>query len=243
MRPLSLQAKGLLITLAGVLALCPDTLLVRLLDMEKWSLLFYRGIMLFFCLSLFTAIRHGRKTGGCFTAIGLPGIWLALLFTVSTISFVMAIYFTTVANTLIILSSASMFAALLGKMFLKETIPLRTGVAASIILATLSGLLTAIIAGVPASLTVLDGRSLCLLFLLCALLAVSFGLLTVGPRYITAAEVSLLMPLETVIAPLLIWLVLGEQPATATLVGGPIVILTLLAHPLQSLRPQAQPIR
>ena len=37
------------------------------------------------------------------------------------------------------------------------------------------------------------------------------------PVYLSAPEVSLLLPIETVLVPLLIWLVLGEQPAHAAL--------------------------
>ena len=51
--------------------------------------------------------------------------------------------------------------------------------------------------------------------------------LTLGPRYISSPEVSLLILLESILAPLLVWVVLGENPGQATLVGGAIVIATL----------------
>lgn len=48
--------------------------------------------------------------------------------------------------------------------------------------------------------------------------------LALGPRYITSAEVALLILLESVLAPLLVWLVLGENPGVWALIGGAVVI-------------------
>lgn len=48
--------------------------------------------------------------------------------------------------------------------------------------------------------------------------------LALGPRYITSAEVALLILLESVLAPLLVWFVLGENPGKWALIGGTIVI-------------------
>ncbi len=57
--------------------------------------------------------------------------------------------------------------------------------------------------------------------------AISMAFLTLGPRYITSAEVSLLILLESVLAPLLVWLVIGEDPGIWTLIGGAIIISVL----------------
>jgi drug/metabolite transporter (DMT)-like permease len=64
----------------------------------------------------------------------------------------------------------------------------------------------------------------------------AFALISIGPRYLPAAEVSLLILLETVLGPLWVWLALGEQPAAATLTGGAVVLLTLTLHALWGLR-------
>lgn len=53
-------------------------------------------------------------------------------------------------------------------------------------------------------------------------------LLAIGPRYITSAEVGLLILLESVLAPLLAWAVIGEDPGAYTLLGGSIVIGALM---------------
>jgi drug/metabolite transporter (DMT)-like permease len=59
---------------------------------------------------------------------------------------------------------------------------------------------------------------------------ISFALITVGPRYLPAAEVGLLMLLETVLGPLWVWLVLSEYPGDLALAGGAVVVLTLAGH-------------
>jgi len=48
--------------------------------------------------------------------------------------------------------------------------------------------------------------------------------LALGPRYITSAEVALLILLESVLAPLLVWAVVGEHPGRYALAGGAVVV-------------------
>ena len=61
-------------------------------------------------------------------------------------------------------------------------------------------------------------------------------LLTIGPRFISAAEVSLLILLESVLAPLLVWFVVGEDPGEMALIGGAIVIGALMVSNIFALR-------
>jgi len=58
----------------------------------------------------------------------------------------------------------------------------------------------------------------------------AFFLITLGPMRIPAAEVGMLMLLETAVGPLWVWLVLSEEPGSAALQGGSVVIATLLLH-------------
>jgi len=66
---------------------------------------------------------------------------------------------------------------------------------------------------------------LCLVFLPTACI-----LIQIGPRYIPAAEVSLMLLLETVFGSFLVWLFLGEVPPKLSLVGGVIVFSALAVH-------------
>lgn len=64
---------------------------------------------------------------------------------------------------------------------------------------------------------------------LAIVLPLSFALIGHGPRYLPAAEVSLLMLLETVFGTLWAWLFLGEPPNAATLLAMALILATLAA--------------
>jgi drug/metabolite transporter (DMT)-like permease len=67
------------------------------------------------------------------------------------------------------------------------------------------------------------------------LIAASTCLIVLGPRYIPSAEVALLILGESILAPILIWLVIGEYPGTWALIGGLIVLMTLFTSNLIAL--------
>jgi drug/metabolite transporter (DMT)-like permease len=119
---------------------------------------------------------------------------------------------------------------------------------------TLSGLIVAAVAalfgmaGGGIALPPVD--SLLLLVLLClVLLPLGFTLIQRGPLYLPAAEVGLLMLMEVVVGTLWVWWLLAEQPAPVALIGGGLVLGTLLAKGLyerrieQRLRAQAAALR
>ncbi|MFT5064931.1 MAG: drug/metabolite transporter (DMT)-like permease [Reinekea sp.] len=66
-------------------------------------------------------------------------------------------------------------------------------------------------------------------------------LLTIGPRYISAAEVALLVLLESVLAPLLIWAIADEHPGRWAIIGGMVVIGALIVSNVVALRRRASP--
>lgn len=58
----------------------------------------------------------------------------------------------------------------------------------------------------------------------------AFALISLAPRYLPAAEVSLFMRLETVLGPIFVWLLVGLAPTPHALVGGLIVLGALALH-------------
>jgi drug/metabolite transporter (DMT)-like permease len=68
------------------------------------------------------------------------------------------------------------------------------------------------------------------------ILAAGVGLLQLGPRYLPAPEVTMITMLEIVIGPLLVWWVLGENPGQATLWGGGVILIAIIAHAVWQLR-------
>lgn len=68
-----------------------------------------------------------------------------------------------------------------------------------------------------------------LLALHAGFIALSSIFLALGPRYITSAEVALLVLGESILAPLLVWFMLGEDPGPWALLGGGVVLGALVA--------------
>ena len=67
--------------------------------------------------------------------------------------------------------------------------------------------------------------------LMCVMcVALPFVLVTIAPRFITAAEVNLFFLLETIIGPIWVWLVIREQPSLETILGGLVIIITIAIH-------------
>ena len=67
-------------------------------------------------------------------------------------------------------------------------------------------------------------------------LPIPLVLMTVVPKLIPAAEVSLIMLLETFLGPFWVWLVIGERPPGETLIGGAVLIGTLAVHAAAGLK-------
>ncbi len=57
-------------------------------------------------------------------------------------------------------------------------------------------------------------------------------LITNGTKYISASEVSLLLIIETIMAPIWVWIFLNEVPSRTTLWGGILIITTLVLNSL-----------
>lgn len=64
---------------------------------------------------------------------------------------------------------------------------------------------------------------------------ISFFCLAAGPRYISGAEVAMFYLLETVLAPVWVWMIFAEAPTTNTLIGGAILVAALVAHSIWQL--------
>ena len=73
--------------------------------------------------------------------------------------------------------------------------------------------------------------------LMCILcVAIPFVLVTIAPRFITAAEVNLFFLLETILGPIWVWLVIKEQPTLETLQGGIVIIVAITIHSYMNLK-------
>ncbi|MFD1982701.1 DMT family transporter [Mesorhizobium newzealandense] len=68
------------------------------------------------------------------------------------------------------------------------------------------------------------------------ILPISFFCLANGPKYITGPEVAMFYLLETVLAPVWVWMIFAETPTRNSLIGGAILIVSLIAHSLWQLQ-------
>lgn len=286
---LSNHAKGLLITASGVLIISPDGLLTRLIETDHWTMIFWRSLLLSFGMWLVVSLRNPNRVWQQYKTVRGPGLLMVFAFSLGTISFVFSITHTSVANTLIILSSTPLFAALISRVILHEKIQPRTMVAILLVAVGIaviasgsvsnaagaqngligdlvaivgsfslacgftfvrrfphissssaiscSGIVTALLILPLASPLAISQADMGYLMIM-GLYVVPIGtaLMFIGPRYIPAAEVGLLVLLESILGPIWVWLVLAEQPGINTLAGGAIVLSTLAINTVWSLR-------
>ena len=282
---LSQHAKGLIITALGVLIISPDGLLTRLIHVDHWTLIFWRTLFLSLGMWMITSFTYRNQTWQKYKSIGRGGLMMALIYSLGTISFVTAITHTSVANTLIILSTTPLFAAIIGWVFLREPIPLRTWIAILLVgvgifvissdsenqvsslfgdlaamlgafclasgftivrrfpaisifpVISTSGLFSALIIlplAQPFSVTQADMGYLLIMGVY--MLPVGTAMMYLGPKYIPAPEVGLMLLLESILGPIWVWLALGEQPGMRTFIGGGIILTTLAINTIWVLK-------
>ena len=224
------HAFGMLVTALGLLVFVPDALLLRLIGGDMLAVSVWRGLS---AGSVFLIWSYGISNASRPTLRdSLSGLCLlvAVLEGASMILFCASIGHTSVSNALFIFATAPLIAAVLSWVFLRETVPVQTLMA---IIVSLIGV-TAIVSGSFGGASLLgDG----LAFLNGAIiLPVAIGLLSIGPRYLPAAEVSMFTVLEVILAPLLVWFVLGENPGSKSLIGGAIIVSAIFLHALWRLR-------
>jgi drug/metabolite transporter (DMT)-like permease len=287
----SMHAKGLLITACGVLVISPDGLLTRLITTDHWTMIFWRALFLSFGMWLVINLVYPNRAWQQYKTVRGPGLLMVGAYSLGTISFIFAITHTSVANTLIILSTTPLFAAIIGRLLLHEKIQPRTMVAILLVcigitvmasgsaeqqggllgdLAAIlgsfflacgfsfvrrfpgvsafsaiscSGLLTAVmILPLASPFAVSQADVGYLLVMGLYMLPIGTALMFLGPRYIPAPEVGLLLLLESILGPLWVWLALGEEPGVSTLLGGAIVISTLAVNTVWALKyPRLEP--
>ena len=126
---LSNQQRGSLLAFVGVMFITPDSLFIRLSNLDTWGLLFYRGLIPFFVVLIGLLIFYRTKFFKALFNIGYPGIFYVLSFSICNITFIISIQNTNVANTLIMVAMAPMLSAVLATLCLKENSSKETWIA------------------------------------------------------------------------------------------------------------------
>ncbi len=120
MKNLTDQQKGSLLAFVAVMFITPDSLFIRLSNVDTWGLVFYRGIIPFMTVLLGMIIIYKLNFFKILFTSGYHGIFYVITFSVTNITFVVSIQNTNVANTLVMIATAPMLSAILGAIFLKE---------------------------------------------------------------------------------------------------------------------------
>ncbi len=120
MNNLTDQQKGLLLAFVAVVFITPDSLFIRLSNIDTWGLVFYRGIIPFISVFFVMLIFYKLNFFKILFNSGYHGLIYVVTFTITNITFVVSIQNTNVANTLVMIATAPMLSAILGALFLKE---------------------------------------------------------------------------------------------------------------------------
>jgi drug/metabolite transporter (DMT)-like permease len=277
------QKKGLLLTFVGAMILTFDTPVLRLVEGTQWPVLFWR--MTFLSIAMFTWWSAGTLLKKPMPPLvnGSTGFVVSWLYAAGNITFITAVFNTSIANVVFILALTPVLAAFVSFVWLRERIGMDTvlalicamagvsiivwhglgngtlfgdlmaaSTAATLALALtvtrragtdmsmspiLAGIITAVVAFfLSGELTSGIGSWFWLVVNGVLVMPLSYGLLALGPKYISASQVALFFLLETVLAPIWVWLAVGEKVSAATLIGGSVILATLMTHSLYKLR-------
>lgn len=106
-----------------------------------------------------------------------------------------------------------------------------------VVLTALTGLFLSLITIILTDSIIIDMNNFLIIAIMGLLITpISRVLIGNGTKYINASEVSLLMIIETIMAPIWVWLFLKEIPSSNTFIGGSIIIATLVINSLYTLR-------
>ena len=114
------QKKGMFLAFGGIMFITPDSLLIRLADIDSWNLIFYRGFIPFLTIFIGLLIIYKSSLFKKILDNGWHGLFFILTFAITSIVFVISIENTNVANTLVMIALAPMLSAIISLIFLKE---------------------------------------------------------------------------------------------------------------------------
>jgi drug/metabolite transporter (DMT)-like permease len=132
----TIDRRGAILVAASALAWSMGGMIDRFIEApDTWAVVFWRSVWAASFLTAFLLARDGRHAVNAFKSMGWPGLVVALCFMTASMSFVMAIAYTTVANVILINAAVPLVAALIARAFLGEFISGATWAAIAAVIA------------------------------------------------------------------------------------------------------------
>jgi len=278
------NAKGLALTSLGVFIMSLESLFIKFTTVSPFLFSFYIGIFMFVSMASTLIFKKKEFIQKALKTSFPMLIVCATLMGTSNIFFITAVKTTTVANVVIIFSTAALFSALFAYLFYREKISKNIIYASFFMfvglfiifndkleIGSIKGNIYALLCTAffatsyvilskykemnRVILTAFSGIALsCISIFFCENLAIDLKTLAIvmtmgllispisrvlignGAIYISASEVSLLMIIETMMAPIWVWIFLNEVPSKYTFIGGSIIITTLIVNSIYTLK-------
>lgn len=125
--------KGLLITLAGIALMSAEAPLIKLSKMPAQNIGFYFGLTVFFVTQLLL-LKNNLAAWKSAHKVEYQGVlWAGIAMGLGNFCFINAVYYTGIANTVLILASAPVVSALIALWILKEPTPMRIYIASIVV--------------------------------------------------------------------------------------------------------------
>lgn len=113
-KQLPFRLRGYLITMAGVMLVSPDALLIKDTDVDVPTFMFWRGLLLGILLLIVALARYRRHLPQAIRACGPAAWWCPLAFAASAWAFVIAARLTAAGNVLVMMTLAPLVAGMIG---------------------------------------------------------------------------------------------------------------------------------
>ena len=112
---------GTLLALAGILILTPDTLVIRLSELERWSLMGWRGILMgVMSFAIWWALFTRQPWRDLRSIVSWPGLCVVVTFSMNSVTFTLGIVETSASVVLTAVATMPVFAAILSAFLLQE---------------------------------------------------------------------------------------------------------------------------
>jgi DME family drug/metabolite transporter len=126
---------GALLAAAGATCWSLGGALVRLTSgVDVWQIIFYRSVVVLACMGLWLGLRFGRNLPGLMREAGFNAVIAGIAVGTAGITFIAALFFTTVAQAIFMVGVTPFLSAMIGLWILRERIPAITWVAMTVAL-------------------------------------------------------------------------------------------------------------